>query len=438
MAILVLASAKKIKYKNTQIVGGIYVKKSKKLLWVLLSALFVLVLAACGGDDDSATDSGTQGDSGGSTDSDVRKVVIGGLWDLTGATSDVGAPFAEGVEAYAEYVNMKGIDGLDIQLTGRDYAYSIPEAQKLYQEHRDKAGAQAIIGFGTGDTEALRQQITADQFPFVSASLSENLKNIDESPYNFLVAASYSDQGRALLKWIKDNHEGGEPTVALLYNDTAFGRSPVEDMKAYAKEIGVEIVDEQVIDVKATEAQSQLLNMEKKNPDYGIIQQTWAATSTILRDSKTLGIDTKYMGLNWTTGEGLLDNVDAATAEGFMGILLNADPTEDVPGMAEVKEYVEAKGKTLEDIDQKFIQGWVTSKIMFEAVKLAAEQNPEGDITGAQIRAAMESLNNLDLGGLAPNVTFTPDNHAGTTQVRIGVVKDGKWEVMTDFISHED
>lgn len=416
-------------------------KKSRKLLWMLLSALVVLVLAACGGDD-ATTDSDVDSDNGtntaGGSSEEKRKVVIGGLWDLTGATSDVGAPFAQGVEAYAEYVNMKGIDGLDIELTGRDYAYSIPEAQKLYQEHRDKAGAEAIIGFGTGDTEALRQQITADEFPFVSASLSESLNNIDESPYNFLVAASYSAQGRTLLKWIKDNHEGGEPTVALLYNDTAFGRSPVEDMKEYAKEIGVKIVDEQVIDVKATEAQSQLLNMEKKNPDYAIIQQTWAATSTILRDSKTLGIDTKYMGLNWTTGEGLMDNVDAATAEGFMGILLNADPQEDVPGMAEVKEYVEAKGKTLKDIDQKFIQGWVTSKIMFEAIKLAAEQNPKGDITGSQIRTAMESLDNLDLGGLAPNVTFTPDDHAGTSQIRIGVVKNGKWEAMTDFISYED
>ena len=331
---------------------------------MLMSTLFVLVLAACGGDDDATTDSDTKGDSGAGTDSNAREVVIGGLWDLTGGTSDVGAPFAEGAEAYVEYANSKGIEGLNIKLVGKDYGYVIPEAQKLYQEHRDKAGAQAIIGFGTGDTEALRQQIAADEFPFVSGSLSENLKDTKESPYNFLVAASYSDQGRTLLKWIKDNHEGDEPTVALLYNDTAFGRSPVEDMKKYAKEIGVKVVDEQVIDVKATEAQSQLLNMEKKDPDYAIIQQTWAATSTILRDAKTLGIDTQFMGLNWTTGEGLFDNVDAATAEGFMGVLINAMSGDDVPGMAEIEEYVTGKGKKMEDINQKFIQGWATAKIM--------------------------------------------------------------------------
>lgn len=413
-------------------------KKSKKLLWMLLSALFVLVLAACGGDDEK--DSGTNSDSkdGGNTDSNAREVVIGGLWDLTGGTSDVGAPFAQGAEAYVKYANSKGIEGLNIKLIGKDYGYVIPEAQKLYQEYRDKAGAQAIIGFGTGDTEALRQQIATDEFPFVSGSLSENLKDVKESPYNFLVASSYSDQGRALLKWIKENHKGGEPTVALLYNDTAFGRSPIEDMKAYGKEIGVNIVDEQVIDVKATEAQSQLLNMEKKNPDYAIIQQTWAATSTILRDAKTLGIDTQFMGLNWTTGEGLLDNVDAATAEGYMGVLINSMPGDDVPGMAEIEEYVKSEGKTMDDINQKFVQGWVTAKVMVEGIKKAAEQNPDGDIKGAQIRAALESITDLDLGGVAANVSFSADNHAGTNQIRLGVVKDGKWEAMTDYISSED
>ena len=133
------------------------------------------------------------------------------------------------------------------------------------------------------------------------------MKNINESPYNFLTAASYSDQGRAIVKWILENHEGDDaPTLALLYNDTAFGRSPIEDIKEYAKEVGVKVVDEQVIDVQATEAQSQLLNMNKKNPDYAIIQQTWAATSTILRDAKTLGIDTQFIGLNWAEVKELL------------------------------------------------------------------------------------------------------------------------------------
>lgn len=417
--------------------------KKGKILWGFIGFLLLLLLAACAEDsttsapaNDTTDDSATVPTA---ADPDNRTVVVGGLYDITGGTGDVGTPYAEGEQAYFEYLETKGgVEGLNLVLTGKDYAYSIPEAQKIYQELRDKEKAVAILGWGTGDTEALRQQVATDQLPFFSASYSESLKNTKESPYNFLIAASYSDQGRAVLKWIKENHEGDNPTVALLYNDTAFGRSPIEDIKAYGKEIGVEVVDEQVIDVQATEAQSQLLNMEKKNPDYAIIQQTWAATSTILRDAKTLGIDTQFIGLNWASGEGIIDIVGADIAEGYIGILSHAFPYEEQPGMAEIKEYLDSKGMTIDDIDQKFVQGWSAAKIMVAAIQAAAEKYPEGDLTGAQIREGIESLQNFDLGGLGANVSFSADNHAGTEMTRLGIVKDGKWEQLTDYFSYQD
>ena len=34
----------------------------------------------------------------------------------------------------------------------------------------------------------------------------------------------------------------------------------------------------------------------------------------------------------------------------------------------------------MEDINQKFVQGWVTAKIMVEGIKEAAELYPDGDI----------------------------------------------------------
>lgn len=416
----------------------------KKMSSILVGLVLLLgLLAACGGKDggSSSTPSGGGGSSNSDTPSnaDAPTVVVRGLYDITGGTGDVGTPYAEGQAAYFKYLVSKGgFEEVNIDHNGEDYAYDITQAQRIYQAFRDRDNASAIIGWGTGDTEALRQQVATDQLPFVSASYSENLKNIEESPYNFLVAASYSDQGRAILQWIKENHEGpGEPTVALLYNDTAFGRSPVEDIKNYAKEIGgISIVDEQVIEVSATEAQSQLLNMQKANPDYAIINQTWNATATILRDANTLGIETQFFGLNWTAGEGLIE-LAGDVSEGFIAAITHAFPYEDLPGLAEIEEYLKGEGKTLADVDQKFVQGWSTSKIMAEAIRIAAA-NAEGDITGADIREALESLNNFDLGGLGANVSFSADNHAGTEELRLGQVKNGKWEMITDYFSHRD
>jgi branched-chain amino acid transport system substrate-binding protein len=232
------------------------------------------------------------------------------------------------------------------------------------------------------------------------------------------------------LKWIKDNHTGGNPTVALLYNDTAFGKSPVQDAKDFAKELGIEVVDEQIVDLSALDATSQLLNMEKKNPDYAIIQQTWGATATILKDAKKLGIDTQFIGLNWATGEGLLP-IAGDAAEGFIGVVTHAFPYEDLDGMAEIKEYLESKGEKLEEKNQKFVQGWVAAKILVEGIKVA-----EDPTTGEGIRTGLESLKDLDLGGLAAPVTFSAESHAGTNQIRLAEVKNGKFHVFTDYIGY--
>ncbi|WP_026581183.1 ABC transporter substrate-binding protein [Bacillus sp. J33] len=385
---------------------------------LLAAALMTGMLAGCSGGGEQAA-------------SDKKGTVkVGGIFDLTGGTGDVGTPYAEGEKAFFESIAGEEINDNKLELIGDDYAYKIPEAQKLYQKLKSKDKVAAILGWGTGDTEALRQQVAADKLPFISASYSENLKNIDESPYNFLAAASYSDQARSVLKWIKDNHKDGDPTVALIYNDTAFGKSPIEDAKTFAKENGIEIVDEQIVDLQTLDATSQLLNMEKKNPDYAIINQTWGATATILKDAKKLGLDTQFIGLNWATGEGLLP-IAGDAAEGFIGVVTHAFPYEDLPGMEEVKEFVESKGEKLEEKNQKFIQGWVSAKIMVEGIKLA-----EDPTTGEGIRAGLEKISNLDLGGLAAPVSFSPDNHAGTNQIRLAEVKNGKFEVFTDYIGY--
>ncbi|MEC1715711.1 ABC transporter substrate-binding protein [Schinkia azotoformans] len=413
-----------------------------KKFWslVLMAVLAIGMLVGCSGGGQKASQTAATNKNEGEAKSEETAtsaeeikgtIKVGGLFDLTGGTGDVGTPYAEGEKAYFEYLATQGpVNGYKLELIGDDYAYKIPEATKLYQKLKSKDQVAAILGWGTGDTEALRQLVAADKLPFISASYSENLKNMDESPYNFLSAASYSDQARSALKWIKDNHTAGTPTVALLYNDTAFGKSPIEDAKDFAAEIGIEVVDEQIVDLKALDATPQLLNMEKKNPDYAIIQETWGATATILKDAKKLGIDTQFIGLNWATGEGLLP-ITGDAAEGFIGVVTHAFPYEDLPGLAEIKTFLESKGEKLEDKNQKFVQGWVAAKIMVEGIRLADDPT-----TGEGIRAGLEKITNLDLQGLAAPVTFSADNHAGTNQIRLAQVKDGKFEVITDYIGH--
>ncbi|HZA50780.1 MAG TPA: ABC transporter substrate-binding protein, partial [Myxococcaceae bacterium] len=59
----------------------------------------------------------------------AQEIKVGGLFDLTGITSDVGKPFAQGVRDGVKWVNDNGgINGKKIRLVETDYSYKIPEA----------------------------------------------------------------------------------------------------------------------------------------------------------------------------------------------------------------------------------------------------------------------------------------------------------------------
>ena len=102
-----------------------------------------------------------------------REIVLGVLADLTGPTADVGRPYHEGMLAYIDHLNAQGgVQGRPIRALAEDYGYKVPTAEEKYKKYV-QAAAVAVQGWGTGDSEALRRKVAADQLPFMSASYAE-------------------------------------------------------------------------------------------------------------------------------------------------------------------------------------------------------------------------------------------------------------------------
>src|SRR4030066_2506482 len=132
-------------------------------------------------------------------------IKVGHLADLTGPTSSVGNPYAKGVQDYKNYVNAHGgINGKQIDMQMFDYAYDKNKAINQYKKYVEEKGV-AIQGWGTGDTGGLPGFLAADKTPYLSASYSAHLTDPKNAPYNFFIAADYTTQLRAALKYIQDN-----------------------------------------------------------------------------------------------------------------------------------------------------------------------------------------------------------------------------------------
>ena len=106
----------------------------------------------------------------------AQEIKLGSLNDLTGPTSDVGKDVALGIREAVQYVNdTGGINGKRLRLYLYDYGYRVPEAITTYKRFRDFDRVVGVLGWGTGDTEALSPTVGKDRIPYLSHSFSAKL-----------------------------------------------------------------------------------------------------------------------------------------------------------------------------------------------------------------------------------------------------------------------
>ncbi len=362
------------------------------------------------------------------------EIKVGGIFDLTGVTSDVGKPFAQGVQDAVVWVNENGgINGKKIKLIGADYAYKIDQARALYKKLVNDDKVVMIQGWGTGDTEALKDFVGQDKVPYFSASFSAPLTVPSKFPYNFFVAPTYSDQLRSWMDWVKQDYAKsggkGNPKVAFMFGDNAYGKSPIAAGKKYGGVIGVDVVDEAVLPPNFQDATSQLLTMKQKGVQYAYINVTTTGVSLVLRDAKKLGMDVKFGSNPYGFSESLVA-VAGPLAEGVTGVMPHVPYGTPVPGMANVVAMHD-KLRAGEKGDAMYVRGYTYVMVWSEALKRA---DKAGQLNGPGVKAAAETLADFSTGGLSQSVTYTPTDHRPTMTTSIYQVQGGKLVKIGDYI----
>lgn len=388
---------------------------TKSVLIPILSC--VLVLTACGdtGEEDGAD----------------AAIKIGAIFDLTGPTSDVGTTYAVGLQDYVAWLNHNGgIEGRPVELVFQDYGYKVDQAEQLYSQFVSE-GVVAFMGWGTGDTEALRGRIAEDRVPFMSASYSHVLGDPSEAPYNFLVGTTYSDQFFVILDWIKENHAGSDPpSVALMHHPSPFGLSPYEQGgRDYAESLGIRL-EAHEMPRGNTDFSAELTKIRESGAEYVIFQNTSGPVSVVLKNARTLGLDLQFFCLNWATNE-VLTELAGEAAEGVIGSVPFSPPGEDVAGLDAAAEFLSSKGSSLQEKGLLYGQGWWTMAMMVEGIRGVVARGEE--LSGENIKASLESLRDFSTGGVTVPISFTPEDHRGSKGMRLFQVEGGKWVPLTDF-----
>lgn len=349
----------------------------------------------------------------------AESIKVGHLADLTGPTGEVGKPYAQGVQDYKDWVNKNGgINGKQIDMAMFDYAYDKNKAVNQYKKYKED-GVVAIQGWGSGDTEALSKTTGDDKIPYISASYSAHLTDPAKTPYNFFCAPDYTTGLRAGLKYLKDNWKGkGAPKIVFIYPNVPYGIAPIKGGKEYAKELGFEVLGDENVDLKAIEANSQLLSVKNKGADFAWTGGTTNSTAVILKDAKKLGLSTKFFSNIWGADEST-PKLAAGAEEGALVMAGSTVYGSKVPGMKQLMEITKNQPQVTH-----YIRGYVSMMVLTEALKIA---DKKGKIDGPSVKAALETLKDFDTGGLTPaKITFTAADHRPAMTVNIMEFEKGK------------
>ncbi|OGP96819.1 MAG: hypothetical protein A2157_03325 [Deltaproteobacteria bacterium RBG_16_47_11] len=370
----------------------------------------------------------------------AQEVRLGALQDTTGPTSDVGKGEAVGVRAAVQYYNDKGgINGKAIKLFQYDYGYKVPEAITTYKRFKEVDKVLMILGWGTGDTEALAPTINSDKIPYLSSSFSAHLTDPKKTPYNFVYGTDYSTNARGAITywyeevWKKDSkwkdlrEKGVKPKfVCFMATASPYATAPIKAIKDQATLLGFEIGPDQDVALNALDVKSQVLRAKDFGANLVWHGNTTMSVSAALKDAYALGLGADHIINNWGFDENL-PKLAGTAAEGAIGLIACALFHDEYPAKKIVHEYgLRTDPNTpLENRHIREVQGWVKVTLAVDAMKKA---DKAGKLNGPGIKEAFEAYKNWpglkEFGGQL--VTVTPTDHRYSSIVRVGRVIKGK------------
>ncbi len=356
------------------------------------------------------------------TGATAEVIKVGGIMDTTGATSDVGKDYAIGMEEAFKYINEQGgVNGKKIKYTWFDYGYRIPEAITKYKLLK-RLRSKVIMGWGTGDTEALSPTVNKDKLPYVSASYSAHLTNPAKTRYNLFFSSDYSTNARACItawfdkKWPKHPDYGKrKPRFACCYMFASpYSSAPIKAVKDQAALLGFEIGSDQDVSLFALDTKSQIMALQKFKPDLIWHGNTTMSVSATIRDAYALGLKANHIVNNWGFDENL-PRLAGEAAEGVMGATPHAFFGQPYKNMdvvvATAKKY--NPGIPEEKRLNRTVQAWGDALITWEALKRA---DKAGDLSGHGIMVkGFETMRNFDIGLGASAITYTDKDHRPAT-----------------------
>src|SRR5699024_9671074 len=234
----------------------------KKFYAFFAMTVFVLLLAACGGEEGEPEASGQA--RGGA---DAQEYTIGAIYSKTGTNNPLGEPEWNTTELLVEQINEAGgINGVPLEVILADDESTQEKASQEMNRLIHDEEVLAVLG-SSGSTESLAMKgIEMEEgVPLVSDAESiQVVEPVEESEWVFKTQQNDVHAVERIYVYLESE---GIEKIGILTDSNAYGESGREQLEAVADEYGIEIVAKEVYNMEDPDMSTQLTKINSSGAE---------------------------------------------------------------------------------------------------------------------------------------------------------------------------
>ena len=326
---------------------------------------------------------------------EAPNLVLGASLPLSGFFGSSSGAVNVGMQDYISIINEQGgVSGRKVRYEVEDTGYKVDVSVSVFNKITAKDKVHLYYADSTGFAKVIGPDLQRKGDILMGGnSFATELNDPAKFPFYFMSGPDYSEMVKVLLRYIAK--EKPKAKIVLIYSDTEFGRDPVAASLSYAKELGLNIVQQIATPPTSVDVSTEVLKLRRADPDYTIFHgYTLAPMPEFITQAKGLGLKTKFMGTYWAMDLTTVSKM-GADADGFMGVVpyqYYFDKSANSPMLERIR-------KMRPEYQQLgYIQGFITAMLLIESAKRTLVAGKE--LTGANLKEALNSIKDFDTGGL--------------------------------------
>jgi ABC-type branched-subunit amino acid transport system substrate-binding protein len=344
-----------------------------------------------------------------------KTILLGQSAAFSGPAAQLGIQMNIGTKAYLDYANARGgVFGRRIVLKTRDDRYEatlcVEATKKLIEEDK----VFALISYvGTPTTGAAMPILTEAKVPLVGPFTGAELLRTPVNRYVFNVRASYYDETEKIVEQLVST---GNKKIAVFFQDDNYGQAGLKGVEIAMEKRNLKIAALGKVERNTIKVEDAVKSINAVQPDGVVMISAYTSITEFVRQMKRLGSSTQFHNVSFVGSKALADSLKD---EGYGVAISQVVPFPWSPSVPIVKEYQEIMSKSgNSDFNFSSLEGFIVAKVMVEGLKRAGK-----DLTREKLVAALEGMNNVDLGEFVVN--FSPTSHSGSKFVDLTMIGRG-------------